>query len=324
MNSRACRVAACMGVRVDYKFAFKCIFRENSVKLVSACFLVYSVLFGYMFRICETPSRHMVPDAPPMDIRNSIWCAITSMTTVGYGDVVPYSGTGSYIGLLCSIIGIQTTAFFLISYQQFLEFDKPQKFSYKLLGNIRRYEDVKMKAKNHIVSYYKYKIRGSKRAKEIYRHTHSNTCTCVNICRTKFIEYNNYARDFKLFRIARRIDKTIRIQSITPMDLLFEYVCKAYKNTESVKERLKIIWMLCDPKQFSKQAIADIDAKFHFRKSQMNIEPQVFCSFSEFSLLKDIHIKKYFPKARSQEKLSIKKDYSELEDALNISFGKEE
>ena len=56
-----------------------------------------------------------------------------------------------------------------------LEFTRAEKFSYKLIENVERDERIKKTAMNHIVSYYKYKHRGSEKAKRLFRNTHSNT-----------------------------------------------------------------------------------------------------------------------------------------------------
>lgn len=219
MNARAYRVTASMGVRAGYGFAFKSIFRENALKVVACVVIVTAIIFGYMFRICETPIRHFKPGAPPMNVKNSIWCAIVSMTTVGYGDVVPFSGTGSYIGLFCSMIGIQTTSFFLISYQNFLSFEPAQAFSYELINNIEQADEIRMRAKNHIVSYYKWKHRGTKRGKYIFKKTHSNTLSCSNVFRMKWVEFHNYVRAFNLFRNKHKSYTLFKIQQISSMDL---------------------------------------------------------------------------------------------------------
>ena len=175
MSSRAFRVGESMGIRVSYNFAFKSIFRENSLKVL-AIITVYTILiFGYMFRIVELPNKNIDLSNPEMNMKNALWSAIISMTTVGYGDVIPHTGTGSLIGLGCSVIGIQITAFFLVSFTRFFKFTEAENFSYELRENIDRAEDIKKKAMNHIVSFYKYKHRNTEKGKQIFRNTHSNT-----------------------------------------------------------------------------------------------------------------------------------------------------
>ena len=207
MSSRAFRVGESMWIRVSYKFAFKSIFRDNSLKVVFYITLYTILIFGYMLRIVELPNKNIDPSKPEMNMKNAIWSAIVSMTTLGYGDVIPYTGTGSLIGLGWSVTGIQITAFFLVSFTRFFKFSGAEKFSYELRENIDKSEDIKKKAMNHIVSFYKYKHRNTEKGKQIFRNTHSYTWNLVDIWKIKWIEFNNYCRHFYIFRKENRNHK---------------------------------------------------------------------------------------------------------------------
>lgn len=219
MNSRAFRVWKSVGTNASYSFALRCIFREYSMHMVLFCVLYFTFLFGYMFRIAELPIHHLQPGDHQFTWTNSMWVAIVSMTTVGYGDISPHSGTGSYTGLVCSFFGIQLTAFFLISIAQFLSMSSSETFSYELRENVEETESIKQKAIAHIVSYYKLHHRGTKRAKELFRHTHSNTCSWVNICRWKWVERMTYQYHFGDFKRSNRNHRLVKVQSITEMDM---------------------------------------------------------------------------------------------------------
>lgn len=175
MSSRAHRVNLSVGNQVTYSYAFKCIFKENSLKFCGFYTIMSLSIFGYAFRIAELPNSFNHPNETHFELRNSLWVAIVSMTTVGYGDIIPHTGTGTYTGLICSVVGIQLTAFFLISFKNFLQHTDAESFAYELRENTDATEEIRQKALKHIISFYKYRHRGTSKAKEMYRNTHSNT-----------------------------------------------------------------------------------------------------------------------------------------------------
>ncbi len=65
--------------------------------------LIFSSSFLYM-------AEHPHPDGAFSSIPASMWWAIATLTTVGYGDVVPVTVVGKVLGGLTSIIGIMMVA----------------------------------------------------------------------------------------------------------------------------------------------------------------------------------------------------------------------
>lgn len=159
MSSRAYRLSSCFGCRVNYTYAFRCLFTTHSTQTVFGMITIATFVLGYLFRIIELPLRVLDVDDMKFNWSNSMWCAIISMTTVGYGDVTPRTSTGSILGLLCGFIGAQFTAFFVIAITQFLEFTRGEQFAYDMLDSIEKTEEIKQLAKNHIIKYYKLHAR---------------------------------------------------------------------------------------------------------------------------------------------------------------------
>jgi len=219
MSSRAFRVCSSVGQKCGYLFAIRSIFRDYSMYVMLFLVVVFSGIFGYMYRVIEYPNRFVDPSHPSFTITNSIWSAIVTMTTVGYGDVIPHTGTGGYIGLFCTIFGIQLTALFVAAFMNIFTFTKTENLSYELLESVILSDRQRKLALNHIVSFYKFKHRGTKRAKEIYRRTHSTTLTINNTFKCKWVEEQSYRASFRLFTKFNKKVILRRLQSISQMDL---------------------------------------------------------------------------------------------------------
>ena len=83
-------------------WAWKASYRELILLLiiisVSAC------VFGSLIYYIELYEDNIVT------IPHGMWWAIVTMTTVGYGDVVPLTAVGSFMGCLCAITGLLVIA----------------------------------------------------------------------------------------------------------------------------------------------------------------------------------------------------------------------
>lgn len=66
------------------------------------CLLVFSSAIYYAELGTPKTSIHSIPDA--------FWWAIITMTTVGYGDIVPVGNIGKVVGMVCAITGVLTLA----------------------------------------------------------------------------------------------------------------------------------------------------------------------------------------------------------------------
>ncbi|XP_046560086.1 potassium voltage-gated channel protein Shaw-like [Haliotis rubra] len=83
------------------KVIFLAINRSKSeLILLGICFTIFATVFGSIQYYCEFENNHF--DTVPI----SIWWAVVTMTTVGYGDYVPSGVCGYLVGSTCSLLGI--------------------------------------------------------------------------------------------------------------------------------------------------------------------------------------------------------------------------
>ena len=65
-----------------------------------------TIFFGLLMWICERTSNPAFPDSCFMGTGTGVWWSFVSMTTVGYGDVVPNSIFGRFIAVIWVCIGV--------------------------------------------------------------------------------------------------------------------------------------------------------------------------------------------------------------------------
>lgn len=88
-------------------FSFQILFHtlissKNELFLVFLSLIVPIILFSSMIYFAENEAnKEMFPSIP-----ESFWWAIVTVTTLGYGDVVPVTKVGKTIGAMCAICGV--------------------------------------------------------------------------------------------------------------------------------------------------------------------------------------------------------------------------
>ncbi|WAR14314.1 KCNAG-like protein [Mya arenaria] len=113
-------------------YAFKASYRE--MLLMVMFLLVAMMIFSTMAFFSGDDTFSTIPD--------SFWWAIVTMTTVGYGDVVPKEALSKLVGVLCAISGVCLLAVIIpIFVNNFMLF-----YSYsKIWGQMEKVDDTKIK-----------------------------------------------------------------------------------------------------------------------------------------------------------------------------------
>ena len=66
--------------------------------------LAVSTVFMSAFLVLE--AEYNVPEAKIRTAGDALWWAVTTVTTVGYGDVYPITAAGRYVGVVTMLVGI--------------------------------------------------------------------------------------------------------------------------------------------------------------------------------------------------------------------------
>jgi hypothetical protein len=104
--------------------------------------------------------------------RNSIWCSMMTMTTVGYGDFFPKTILGRAVGVIAAFNGGLLEALAILSCQGGLKLNWPELYSYKMITSLNKKEKLKKLAVNMLTAVYRMgKAPEDKYAKYAKKHS---------------------------------------------------------------------------------------------------------------------------------------------------------
>ena len=79
-------------------------------KLLSFLLVAAGVIISGSFVIFSVESQH--PDSQINSMLDAVWWTVATVTTVGYGDIVPVTDTGKIVAIFFMFFGIGTLAIF--------------------------------------------------------------------------------------------------------------------------------------------------------------------------------------------------------------------
>lgn len=103
------------GFTANVRFAFKCFIRANPGITVGLMLFFSVLILAYLIRIFELPYGFTVGVITWNAYFDSIWCTIITMTTVGYGDVVPATLFGRLFAITAAIWGTFLISLLILS-----------------------------------------------------------------------------------------------------------------------------------------------------------------------------------------------------------------
>mmetsp|Transcript_8091 Transcript_8091/g.8799 ORF Transcript_8091/g.8799 Transcript_8091/m.8799 type:complete len:510 (-) Transcript_8091:231-1760(-) len=128
---RAQRITNMYGLDANYVFTIRCLMKKKPLAVLGWSFMVSGILGGYCFRTLERPDQESFHS-----IWNATWCSVITMTTVGYGDVVPKSFFGRIMGIVLSLWGVAVVSLMVIFISAGLEFNTGERKSYQTMEKL--------------------------------------------------------------------------------------------------------------------------------------------------------------------------------------------
>ena len=116
LSTRASRICRIYGTKNTTIFGIKCIFSEKPLIALLILFLSLLFVLANMVKLSE---MH-VEGSKLNEFKNSVWCVVITMGTVGYGEYSPTTYFGRIILFLVSIAGILMSSLLILTLSTYL------------------------------------------------------------------------------------------------------------------------------------------------------------------------------------------------------------
>lgn len=138
-------------VTANAYFSLKCYLKESPFIGIGTFFLVMSVFSSVLMKLCEEPQRKSVNNGQVNDstletLWDNLWVIFYTTTTIGYGNLYPYTHIGRAICILACILGNMYLGMLILSINQKMELDEGQNLSYAWISRNSLSNDVKNNA----------------------------------------------------------------------------------------------------------------------------------------------------------------------------------
>jgi hypothetical protein len=155
-SSRSQRLCQMNGSFADFYYAGKCMIQEKPLHVMIWMLLTGIFVFGFLLRLFERPASSLT-SKDLNDYGNAMWCIITTMTTVGYGDYYPVTMPGRVCGCIACIWGVLVVSVMCCSLYNLLMLDTGQQKSLLTLHRLWYKDEIKEVAALVLTSACKYK-----------------------------------------------------------------------------------------------------------------------------------------------------------------------
>lgn len=155
-SSRSQRLCQMNGSYAGTYYAIKCMMHEQPIIIMVLMLLTGIFIFGFLLRLFERPASFL-HGMDFSDYGNAMWCIITTMTTVGYGDYFPVTLPGRVIGCLACVWGVMVVSVMCVSLYNLMSLDEGQAESLLTLQRLWFKDSLRDSAALVITSVYRYR-----------------------------------------------------------------------------------------------------------------------------------------------------------------------
>jgi hypothetical protein len=109
------------GFTANVRFTFKCLIMRSPGLTVICTLFSSTLILAYILRIFEIEYYRSINQIDFDSYFSAIWVIVATMTTVGFGDLVPYSFIGRLIIMITSFWGAFLISLVIVSVSKIFE-----------------------------------------------------------------------------------------------------------------------------------------------------------------------------------------------------------
>lgn len=98
------------------RFTFKCMIIKRPGITVLSTLITSLLILSYLLRIFELPYYRMINQVDFEPFFDGIWLVVISMSTVGFGDIVPFTIIGRAVVIFSAIWGAFIITLVLVAF----------------------------------------------------------------------------------------------------------------------------------------------------------------------------------------------------------------
>jgi len=106
------------GFTANVRYTFKCLLLTRPGMTINSISLVSVFILAYLMRIFELPYYLALDRVDFNEYFTSIWLIVITMTTVGYGDISPYTSFGRFVAIFTAVWGTFLISLLVVSVGQ--------------------------------------------------------------------------------------------------------------------------------------------------------------------------------------------------------------
>lgn len=121
------KLCSSYGFTANVRFTLKCLIMKDPGTTVVCTLTSSTLILAYILRIFEVEYYRSVEQIDFDNYFQAVWVIVVTMTTVGFGDLVPFSYIGRVIIMITSFWGAFLISLVIVSVSKMFELTRNQK-----------------------------------------------------------------------------------------------------------------------------------------------------------------------------------------------------